>query len=220
MEIHPLAHNYNRGDYGQRGGGNFSDRSRGGYGGGGHGEGGHGGRGRGRGSSRDRRGIPLSELDPALTAISHKVIGAATEVHVNLGPGFPEDVYFRALLAEMDAQSIPYKVDCAFDVVYKDKKLGEIVADLYIDDKFIVDVSATPGEIGSHERSVLRAQLKAADRVLGLIINFAGRRLKDGLVRVINVDKLRAERGDLFDDEGGDEGDDAEGGDYEYEDRG
>ncbi len=42
----------------------------------------------------------------------------------------------------------------------------------------------------------LRGQLKAADLDLGLIINFAERRLKDGLVRVLNIDKINFERGD------------------------
>ena len=61
-------------------------------------------------------------------------------------------------------------------------------------------------EIGSHERNALRAQLRAADVELGLIINFGERRLKDGLVRVLNPDKLNEMRG-----EGGEAGEAAEG---------
>jgi hypothetical protein len=86
------------------------------------------------------------------------------------------------------------------------------VADLWVGDRFIVKVLARPGEIGSFERNALRAQLRAADVELGLIINFGERRLKDGLVRVLNPDKLNEMRG-----EGAEGGEHAEEGEYEEE---
>jgi len=46
---------------------------------------------------------------------------------------------------------------------------------------------------------VMRSQLKAANLDLGLIINFGERRLKDGLVRVVNVEKITKEKGLSFD---------------------
>jgi hypothetical protein len=55
---------------------------------------------------------------------------------------------------------------------------------------------ARPGEIGGYERAALRSRLRVADVELGLIINFGERRLKDGLVRVLNPDKLNANRGE------------------------
>ncbi len=181
---------------------------RGGYGGGGGGGGGRGGRGGygggGGGGGGERRGIPLSDLDPALTSISHKVIGCARDVHVALGPGYDQSCYLAALQAEMNAQGVKYKTNHVLDVKYKDQKVGTTTADLFIEDRFIVTVLARYGEVGTNERSALRAQLKSADLELGLIINFGGRLLKDGLVRVLNVEKLNLGK----DDEGHhDEGD-------------
>lgn len=148
----------------------------------------------GRGGDRPRRGTPLSELDPALTEVSRKVIGCAIEAHMELGPGYDESVYLNALKIELDAQGVPYKAGHAFDVLFgeDDRVVGQTVADLWVADRFIVEVMARPGEIGTHERNALRAQLRAADVELGLIINFGERRLKDGLVRVLNPDKLNA----------------------------
>jgi len=200
----------------------------GGYGGGGYGGGRGGNRGYGGGRGRDREGrrgegVPLEELDPALTEVSRKVIGCAIEVHRTLGPGFDKSVYTNALKVELDAAGVRYKADHAVPVLYKGKEAGRRTADLLIDDRFIVELMAERIEIGGTERAALRALLRAADLELGLIINFAERRLKDGLVRVLNPDKLNAlraeqegeEEEEYEDDEEGEYDDDDEGGEGE-----
>lgn len=185
---------YGNGGGGYGGGRGYGNRD----GGGGYGGGEGGGYGRGGGP---RRGLPLSELDPALTEVSRKVIGCAIEVHKNLGPGFAEEVYLNALCGELAGQGVAYKVNDKIDVTYNGKVVGTVTADLHIDGRFIVELMARPGEIGSYERSALRAQLKASDHELGLIINFAERRLKDGLVRVLNMEKINIDRGEPTGDE-------------------
>jgi GxxExxY protein len=207
---------YNRGGgYGNRGGYNNRGGGYGERGGDRGGRGDRGGYGRGDGGGRgERRGLPLSELDPALTDVSRKVIGCAIEVHKTLGPGFAEEVYLNALCNELSAQGVSFKVGEKIDVKFKDKVVGSVVADLHVDGRFIVELMARPGEIGSFERSGLRAQLKASDHELGLIINFAERRLKDGLVRVLNMEKINVDRGD----EGGEEDLDG-GGIVDFEDK-
>lgn len=203
---------YGQGGYGQGGG-------RGGYGGregggGGRGRGGYGG-GRGRDGGdggRERRGIPLSELDPALTAVSHKVIGCARDVHMALGPGYDEAVYIEALKHEFTAQGIAFEVAKSYPVKYKDLVVGNVIADFVVDGKFILEVMCEARDVSGGDRAALRAQLKSSDLVLGLITNFAGRRLTDGLVRVLNVDKIRADRGEEYeDDHDGHDGHDHEG---------
>jgi GxxExxY protein len=215
------------GGYGGGGGGGGRGRGYGGGGGGGGGggRGGHGG-GRGRGGDRDRdggggrgrgEGVPLEELDPALTEVSRKVIGCAIEVHRTLGPGFDKTVYINALKVELDAVGVKYKADHAVPVMYKGKEAGRRTADLLIDDRFIVELMALRMEIGGTERAALRALLRAADLELGLIINFAERRLKDGLVRVLNPDKLNAMRAEHEGEEDEEYEDDDEEGEYEDE---
>ncbi|MBS0188076.1 MAG: GxxExxY protein [Planctomycetes bacterium] len=190
----------------------------------GDGRGGYGyGRGRQQGG-RDggqRRGIPLSELDPTLTSISHKVIGCARDVHIALGGGYDESTYMTALQQEMRAQGVNFKHNHSIPVKYKDQVVGHSICDLFIEDRFIVDVMARYGDVSGAERSVLRAQLKAADLELGLIINFAGRLLKDGLVRVLNVDKINAAKGiapGSYDGAEGQGGDDAQM--YDFDEKG
>ncbi len=194
-------------EYGQGGG---YGGGQGGYGGGrggyGGGRGGYGGGQRGdQGGRHERRGIPLSELDPELTAFSRRVIGAAIEVHKSLGPGYDQGTYLAALRSEMDANGLNYKAGHTLNVEYKGKRVGETVADLFVENRFVVQVIARPGDVSTYDRLGCRAKLKAANVDLGLIINFAERRLKDGLVRVLNIEKINADRGIVggHEDEGG-----------------
>jgi GxxExxY protein len=194
---------------------------RGGYGGGGQGGGGQRG-GRGRGDGRGDRdgggsGVPLS--DPALTEVSRKVIGAAIEVHKALGPGFDKSVYAEALKVELEAAGVRYRADHAVPVNYKDRQVGTRTADLLIDERFVVELMSQRGEIGGAERAGLRALLRVLDMELGLIINFAERRLKDGLVRVLNPDKLNAMRAGAGGEAGEDDYHDDGGGEHADEGR-
>jgi GxxExxY protein len=191
----------------RRGGGDRDDR--GGRGGDRGDRGGNRGRGGDRGPRRpdaDGRGVPLSELDPALTEVSRKLIGAAIEVHKALGPGFDKSVYQKAVETELDALGVSYKSGHAIPVNYRGRQIGTRTVDLFIENRFLVDILAHRGEVGGAERSALRAGLKAADLELGLIVNFAERRLKDGLVRVLNPDKLNIPQGDGERHESGFEG--------------
>ena len=129
------------------------------------------------------------------------MIGCAIDVHRTLGPGFDESVYAEALKGELSAGGINFTQGKAVAVMYKDKQVGTIATDLLVENRFVVELMARPGDIGSFERSVVRAQLKAADLELGLIINFAERRLKDGLVRVLNIEKLNIGKDDEGDDQ-------------------
>jgi GxxExxY protein len=138
-----------------------------------------------------------------VTEASRRVIGCAIDVHKALGPGFDAMVYTNALKIELEAQGVKYKACYKLPVKYKDQVVGETCADLFVQDLFLVCITARPGDVGTPERMALRGQLKAAGLDLGLIINFAERRLKDGLVRVLNIDKINLEREDGEDDHGG-----------------
>lgn len=163
-------------------------------------KGGHGG-GHGNGGGGDRRGIPLSDLDPALTEMSRKVIGCGIEVHKILGPGYEADVYLKALCLELDEEEVSYQLNHSFDVDFDGDIVGQTVATMYVGERFLVEVLARVGEVGTAERIKLRAQLRAADKELGLIVNFGERRLKDGLVRVLNHDKLNPQPDEVYEDD-------------------
>ncbi len=148
----------------------------------------------------ERRSVRTEDLDPQLTEVSRKVIGSAIEVHKTLGPGFDLSVYEKALGIELKKEGVSYALRHGVPVTYKGEPVGEVVLGMYVNDRFAVQLMAERREIDGLDRTALRAQLRAADLELGLIINFAERRLKDGLVRVLNPDKLN-----LGSDDEGDE---------------
>ena len=146
------------------------------------------------------------ELDPALSEVSRKVIGCAIEIHRTLGPGFDSSVYQNALSRDLNAAGVRHALNHTFPVMYQGSEVGRHGFSLYVDERFVVQVMTDPEEIGGFERTALRAQLRAADLELGLIINFNRRRLKDGgLVRVLNPDRLDSLRGHPDAGEGDDE---------------
>lgn len=152
-------------------------------------------------NSRGRRPTPLSDLDPALTEISRRVIGCAIETHKELGPGYPIDIYRKALAHELKHEGVKFEFDKSFTVEFDGEDIGSVIADVYVGERFLLKLLADNAEVDGGARSELRATLRAADLELGLIINFGQRRLKDGLVRVLNPDALRNDDDDDYDDE-------------------
>jgi GxxExxY protein len=152
-------------------------------------------------SSRGRKSTPLSDLDPALTEISRKVIGCAIETHKELGPGYPLEIYRKALFHELKHEEVKFEENKSYEVEFDGEVIGSVTADIFAGDRFLLKLLADADEVNSNERNELRATLRAADLELGLIINFGQRRLKDGLVRVLNPDALRSDDDDDYEED-------------------
>jgi len=150
---------------------------------------------RNAGQSGPRPVLKDEDLVPALSEVSRKVIGSAIEIHRTLGPGFDKSVYDNALAIELREQNVKFAQNHEFPVMYKGQRVGGHKVSFYVDDRFVVQTMADNREISGFDRDQLRTALKRSDLELGLIINFDRRRLTDGLVRVINPDKLDSLRG-------------------------
>jgi GxxExxY protein len=153
------------------------------------------------------------ELDPALSEVSRTVIGCAIEIHKALGPGFDQSVYEKALSIELKKHNVEHDLNHGFDIKYDGEVIGSHAVSLYVDGRFAVRVMAVDRDLGGFDRDSMRAQLRAAELDLGLIINFDRRRLRDGLVRVLNPDRIEHLRGDSHGGEHGDSYDDGYGDD-------
>ena len=105
------------------------------------------------------------------------IIGAAMEVHRNLGCGFLESVYEEAFAIELELQKIPYKRQSNIQIFYKGKPAKYFVCDFVISDKVVVELKAVE-HITEIEQAQLLNYLKVTGLPVGLIINFGAKSLQ------------------------------------------
>ena len=100
------------------------------------------------------------------------VIGAAIDVHRELGAGFLESVYQEALEIELRARKVPFVAQQAISVRYKGLTLKkQYFADLVCFERIIVEIKALPHLSGT-ERAQLLNYLKGTGYPIGILINF------------------------------------------------
>lgn len=108
---------------------------------------------------------------------TYQIIGAAMEVHRELGGGFLEAVYQEAFELELDARGIPAKREAVLPIKYKGRTLStKYRVDFLCFDSVLVETKAVQSLSAADEAQLLN-YLKAADMHAGLLINFAGRSL-------------------------------------------
>jgi GxxExxY protein len=108
----------------------------------------------------------------------YAIIGAAMEVHNQLGVGFLEPVYQEAMEIELPSRSIPFMPQQEIQIHYKDRDLNKTYrADFLVFNEIIVEIKAIDG-LSGHEESQLLNYLKATRLELGLLINFGGNNLE------------------------------------------
>ena len=100
------------------------------------------------------------------------IVGAAMEVHSELGPGFLEAVYQEALGLELEGRGIPFAAQKILPIWYKGRSLKkEYVADLHCYGQIIVELKAMD-RLGGKEQAQLLNYLQASRSPVGLLINF------------------------------------------------
>jgi GxxExxY protein len=115
--------------------------------------------------------------------ITQRIIGAAIEVHRQLGPGLLESAYEECLCHELQIRKLNFERQKAIPLVYKDAKLDcGYRLDLLVEGRIVVELKSVDGLGPIHEAIVL-TYLKLSGHHLGLLINFNVTLLKDGIKR-------------------------------------
>jgi GxxExxY protein len=105
----------------------------------------------------------------------YEIIGAAIEVHKELGPGFLESVYEKAMVLESNFRSISHETQVRLPVFYKGKKLNkEFVADYIGFRKIVVEFKCIPKLTNVEEAQIIN-YLKATGMEVGLLVNFGSK---------------------------------------------
>jgi GxxExxY protein len=123
-------------------------------------------------SFSDKKKVMERQVKIFLKEEVYQIIGAAIEVHRELGNGFLEAVYHEALELELTSREIPFKSQVPLKIKYKDTVLRkEYVADLICFNSVVVEIKAL-GQLGGGEESQIINYLKATGLKVGLLVNF------------------------------------------------
>ena len=109
--------------------------------------------------------------------VSRLVIGCAIEVHRELGHGYLELVYERALEVELKSKGIRFERQVPMPVTYKGHSLGMFVADLVVADCIIIELKASETTTPRDEAQLIN-YLRASKIPVGLLFNFGSSSLK------------------------------------------
>ncbi len=120
------------------------------------------------------------------TEITEKIIGAAMEVHRQLGPGLLESIYEAALAYEIAQLGLTVERQKAVAVTYKTLRFDEgLRLDLLVAGEVIVELKCVEAILPIHEAQLL-SYLKLTGLQVGLLINFKVPVLKQGIKRLVN----------------------------------
>lgn len=104
--------------------------------------------------------------------LTYRIRGAVYEVYRQLGSGFLESVYEKALMIEFESIGLQAERQVSFAVLYKDQPVGRFLADIVVEKNVVIELKSQ----GNLNMSMCKAQLvnylKASGLKVGLIVNF------------------------------------------------
>jgi len=119
--------------------------------------------------------------------IEYLIIGAAVEVHKNLGPGLLESVYHKCMALELAAKGLSFKSELKVPLTYKEEELNaNLRCDFFVEDLIVVELKSV-----DYLLPIFNAQLLTYMKLLqspkGLLLNFNCKNLvKEGRRSLVN----------------------------------
>jgi len=135
-------------------------------------------------TTREHGSLENTEITEKGNEITGEIIGAAIEVHRNLGPGLLESAYESCLLYELRLRKLKIETQKEIPVFYKEVMLDcGYRADLIVENKVIVEIKAIVNITAIHDAQLL-SYLKLSNCRYGLLINFNVKLLREGIRRI------------------------------------
>lgn len=116
--------------------------------------------------------------------LTYQIIGAAIEVHRELGPKLLESIYEEALCIELYLRKLSYERQKMIELNYKGHKIGTFFVDIIVENSVIVELKSVANLAPVHEAQLI-SYLKLAGLRRGLFINFSVTTLREGIKRII-----------------------------------
>ena len=121
-----------------------------------------------------------------INQLSSQIIGAAIEVHKELGPGLLESAYEECLCLELSTRGIVFERQRPLPVKYKDRQLEcGYRLDVVVENRIILELKSCE-KIEPIHKAQLLTYLKLSGMHLGLLLNFNVPVMRDGIVRIVH----------------------------------
>ena len=124
--------------------------------------------------------------------ITHNIIGCAMKVHSELGNGFQEVIYQRALDIEMTKQGLIFQREMSMNIYYDGHDIGTRRVDFFVEECIMVEIKAIIQLYAVHLAQAMN-YCQAYNLPIGLLINFGAKSLD--FKRVYNVNHPENKRG-------------------------
>ena len=109
--------------------------------------------------------------------LSYKIVGAAMQVHKELGYGFLEKVYENALMILFAESGISAHQQVPIKVQFHGRVIGDYCADILVENTVIVELKAADRLVDAHRAQTLN-YLKATNFRLAILLNFGKSKLE------------------------------------------
>lgn len=109
--------------------------------------------------------------------LTREIIGCAFEVINELGSGFLESVYEKALLVALRQKALSVAAQHPINVMFRNVCVGDFYADLFVEDNVIVELKAVKALVPEHHAQTIN-YLNATGIEVGLLINFGNSKLE------------------------------------------
>jgi GxxExxY protein len=124
--------------------------------------------------------------------ITHKIIGCAMAVHSELGNGFREVIYQRALDIEMTKQGLVFQREMSMNIYYDGHDIGTRRVDFFVEECIMLEIKAIIQLDAVHLAQAMN-YCQAYNLPIGLLINFGAKSLD--FKRVYNVNHPENKKG-------------------------
>lgn len=131
----------------------------------------------------NHRDTEITEKDQ--DRLTESVIGASIEVHRVLGPGLLESAYEHCVARELSLRGVRFRTQVELPVEYKGVRLEVgYRMDFVVEERLLLELKAVERLLPIHDAQVL-TYLRLSGLKTGLLLNFAGKILKDGIRRIV-----------------------------------
>ncbi len=107
--------------------------------------------------------------------LTEKIIACCFKVHRELGPGFNEKVYHKALLILFEQGKMKVDSEKEFKIIFESRNVGTFRCDFFVEEKVIVEIKSVAGIMPVLFRQQVLSYLKASKTKTGLLVNFGNK---------------------------------------------